>query len=405
MNKLMKLIVLKLVLIAWPDTLTFAANLKDAQFMSEARTGFTQMYNLDYDEALGTFALLHSQYPQHPAPPLYMATTVWLRELFRRDDLDLSKFSTPSYFDEPLHHQTPFEIRQRFNMYIDESVDLSTSALRKNPSDDDAQYFLASAYGVQAAFAISVEHSKVEAFEFGKKSYQLHNRLVSKNPEYYDSYMTLGMYEYITGNLPWYVKWLARMAGYHGSVERGLQYLHLTADHGLYAADDARVMLMVLQVRDGNYAQALDTENYLQAKYSKSFILPLTRAQILEKMGAKADAAAVYQDVITAGDAGVRNFDQLKSGRARYALGRKLMDLDRYDLALPELRASLSDPAMSATQLAQAWLATGESLDALGRHGDAVADYRLVLSLQDFDGTHRQAKNLIDQPYHPARSQ
>jgi len=403
MNKLMKLVVLKLVMIAWPDPLTFGANLKDAQFMAEAREGFTQMYNLDYDEAMGTFALLHSQYPQHPAPPLYMATTVWLRELLRRDDLDLNKFATASYFDEPLQRETPVEIRQRFKNFIDESLVLSTSALKKNPADNDAQYLLASAYGVQAAFAISVEHSKVQAFEYGKKSYQLHSQLVSKNPEYYDSYMTLGMYEYITGKLPWYIKWLARMAGYHGSVERGMQYLQLTADRGLYASDDARVMLMVLRVRDGNYGQALDTEEYLQTKYNKSFLLPLTRAQILEKMGEKAEAAGIYQDVIASSDAGVRNYDQLKSGRARYALGRKLMDLDRYDLALPQLRASLRDPAMTANQLASAWLAAGESLDALGRRADAIADYRLVLSLQDFDGTHRLAKNFIDQPYRPVR--
>jgi len=282
-------------------------------------------------------------------------------------------------------------------------VALSTSALKKDAADNDAQYFLASAYGVQAAFAISIEHSKVQAFEYGKKSYQLHNQLVAKNPEYYDSYMTVGMYEYITGNLPWYLKWLARMAGYHGSVDRGLQYLQLAAQRGVYAADDARVMLMVIGVHDGNYGQALESETYLQEKYSESFLLRLTRAQILERMGARAEAVTVIQDVIAATDAGVRNYELLKSGHARYALGRKLMDLDRYDLALPQFRASFNDPAMSANQLALAWLAAGESLDMLGRHSEAVADYRLVLSLQDFDGTHRQAKNFVAQPYRPLR--
>jgi tetratricopeptide (TPR) repeat protein len=402
MRNLIKVAVLQLVMLIWPVPNTFAENPRDPRFVSQAQTGFSQIYNMDYDDAMGTFALLHSQYPQHPAPPLYMATTAWLRELLSRDDLDLNKFVAPAYFDEPSVHEISAEMKQRFRSLIDESLALSTASLKKDPGDTDAKYFLASAYGIEAAFAITIDHSKIQAFEYGRKSYQLHSELIAKNPDYYDSYMTLGMYEYITGNLPWYVKWLARIAGYHGSAERGLQYLQLAAERGRFVADDSRVMLMVVQVRDRNYSQALENAKYLQTKYARSYILPVTRAQILEKMGARPEAAGIYENLIAWSDAGIANYDKLKSARSRYSIGRKFMDLDRYDLALPQITNSLNDPDVSAQQLALAWLAAGECLDMLDRHAEAVTDYRLVLSLKDFDGTHRQAKSYMAQPYHPA---
>jgi tetratricopeptide (TPR) repeat protein len=217
--------------------------------------------------------------------------------------------------------------------------------------------------------------------------------------------MTLGLYEYITGNLPWYIKWLARIAGYHGSVQRGLQFLDVTAKHGQLAADDARVMLMVFNARDAHYSDAMEIANYLQSKYTRSYLLPITRAQILEKMGSKVAAADAYQEIVARTDAGAENFGHLRSGHARYALGRKLIDLDRCDLALAQFLASVNDPATSARDLALAWLGAGQALDAVGRRTEAISDYRLVLSLQDVDGTHLHARNYIEKAYRAARHQ
>ena len=48
-------------------------NLREPAFVKVARRGFNQMYNLDYEEAIETFRSLREEYPQHPAPPLYLA--------------------------------------------------------------------------------------------------------------------------------------------------------------------------------------------------------------------------------------------------------------------------------------------------------------------------------------------
>jgi hypothetical protein len=292
--------------------------------------------------------------------------------------------------------------RQEFLNLTQESRTLAEKALAKNPGDKSAQYFLASTYGILAAFAITVDHSKVQAFEYGKKSYQLHLQLVSRDPSYYDSYMTLGIYEYIVGNLPWYAKWLAQVAGYHGSVERGFEYLRLAADKGEFAADDARAMLMLFYVRGTQYQQALGIQEYLQKKYPRNYILPLTRGQILEKMGARDLAAAEYQKVIANSEAGIPNFDRIKMATARYTFGQKFLDLERPDLALTQFLAAIQDNRTPERERVLSYLCAGKALDLLGRHTEALNQYRMVLTMSDIEGAHHQAKTFIDRPYRAA---
>jgi tetratricopeptide (TPR) repeat protein len=377
-----------------------AQNLREPRFMAQAQAGFAQIFNLDYDEAMATFSRLHSEYPRHPAPPFYMAVTLWLRELFEREDLDLNKFVAPTYFDQPTKRQLLTEDRERFKDLITECRKLAEGVLTQNADDNDARYFVASAYGVLAAFAITVDHSRKQALDYGKKSYELHNQLVSRDPHYYDSYMTLGIYEYIVDNLPWYIKWVAWIIGYRGSEERGFEYLRLAAERGQFVADEARVMLMVLYVRETEYAKALVEQGHLQGRYTRSFILPLTRAQILEKMGAWDLAAAQYEKVLSNADAGIPNYNKLQLATARYSFGQKFMDLERPELALRQFLASADDGRTPLRERVLSRLGAGQALDSLGRRDEAIVEYRAVLALNDIEGSHRQAKAFIDRPYH-----
>ena len=108
MKNLVKILLLKLVVMSYAMT-AYGTDLTDPRFLSEARIGFAQVFNLDYDDAMGTFAQLRAHYPDHPAPPLHMGVTVWLRELLRRQDLDLNKFTTPTYFDQQQKIEMPLK--------------------------------------------------------------------------------------------------------------------------------------------------------------------------------------------------------------------------------------------------------------------------------------------------------
>ena len=379
---------------------TASAQLRSAEFMTQARHGFDQIYNLDYTDAEATFLRLEARYPEHPAPPLYLATVVWLRELFERNELDLDHFIAPAYFTKATDRKMSPADRKKFFEYLAICQKVCEQTLNKDPKNLDARYFLGSVYGLQGAFAITIDRSYSQAFGFGKKAYKIHHQLVEDKPDYYDAYMSVGLYEYVVDNIPWYIKWIAMLVGYHGSQERGFEYLNRTAQKGFYASDDARVLQMVLFVREKLYPEALQNAETLHRKYPRNYILHLNRAQILEMMGKRDQAVAEYRAVVRKAAAGTPNYSRINLGSLRMMLARKFMAMRQFGPALEEYDAvakltGASDTARAALSL----LGAGQALDAQGKRPEAVKRYEAVLKLPDAEEAHAKARLYLSRPY------
>src|SRR5439155_942145 len=176
----------------------------------------------------------------------------------------------------------PAEDRNAFFKYIGESQPSSLAILKAKPGNRDARYFLGAAEGVLAAFAITIDHNKRETFRHGKRAYQYQLGIVEEQWDYYDSYVTIGLYEYIVANLPWYMKWIAQIAGYKGTTERGFNYLRLAATKPEFVSVNARNVLVVLCLREKLYHEALEN------------------AQFLHLRGDRQQAVSNYQQVLSA---------------------------------------------------------------------------------------------------------
>ncbi|MFQ5741166.1 MAG: tetratricopeptide repeat protein [Acidobacteriota bacterium] len=396
MLKLCMAVLVAVLLLAVPEAA--GGDLRGPAFQKEVQKVFDQVYALDYEAAASSLRALKEQYPKHPAPPLYQATVVWLRELFERQELDLGKFISPSYFDRPTVRRMPAGEHQAFLDLIEESEKLTREILREDPRNKDARYFLGSAEGVLASFSITIDRSRGKAFKHGKRAYKIHHSLVQQDPDYYDAYMSVGIYEYVVGKLPWYIKWLASLAGYHGSVKRGFQYLQRAAEKGSLVADDARVMQMVLYVREGQFQKALENVLYLERKAPKNFLFQLNHAQILEKLGRLREALDVYKRVLSFAEEKRPNFQLLPIATIRYTVASRFLELQRAHLALDQFQKVLADSATEREQ-ALSRLKSGQALDLLGRRNDAVVAYEQVLQLPDVENSHRQAKKYLKKSY------
>src|SRR5215475_6684176 len=97
-----------------------AQSLKSQEFEEGATKGFDHVYNLDYEEARAAFENLRQQYPRHPGPPLYLALTLWQRELFRRQDLGLDRLVAPESFIGATAQPMAAEDRKEFFKYLAE---------------------------------------------------------------------------------------------------------------------------------------------------------------------------------------------------------------------------------------------------------------------------------------------
>jgi len=372
-----------------------AGDLRSPDFMQAARRGFDALYRLDYAAADQIFTQLAQEYPKHPAPPLYLAANSWLEFLFDRLDLDLDKFVSPGYFADARAVDVPIEIRRRYQENIEKARQLCTDLLEKDPYDLEALYFMGAVEGVQGSYAFTVEHSVGNAFAFGKRAYRYHSQILERAPDFYDAYLSAGLYEYIVANLPWYIKWFTTLFGYRGSEERGFEYLNLAAQNGEFVSDDSSVLQMVLFVREKRYRDALRLAEQLHAKYPENYIFHVNQAQILERMGRQTESLDVYRRISQLAAAGAHNYQSLPQARFNHQLALKLRDSGQPELACSYFESALESPDVSDRDRVTGHLELGRTLARLGRPETAAEHLRMVLSLPDYDGAAREASRLL----------
>jgi tetratricopeptide (TPR) repeat protein len=372
-----------------------AFDLRDPEFTKRAQSGFTAMFNMDYEEARQIFQTLEKEYPQHPAPPLYLGCILWLEEMTRRQDLSLNRFVAPDYFANKTNQVMPARERAAFFDYLQKSDALCDAILRNNSRDKDGRYFLGTIYGLRASFAITLDHSLREAYSSGTKAYSYAKQLIEEDPNYYDAYLTSGVYQYVVGSIPWYLKWMAYIIGARGSKEEGLAHLKIAAEKGQYIRNEAHLFIMILNVRDHQYDEAYKTADFLSTHFPRNFLFPMNAAQILQMAGRKEQATAIFLQVSDRVEKKVPNFDRLPSNVFRYNLGLELTKMGRTDLAQDQFLKVINDPQAQEREKAISHLQFGKILQAKGQHAEAAREFNAVLAMQDYEDSHSEAKQCL----------
>jgi hypothetical protein len=374
-----------------------AQDLRNPQFVDRAQSGFKDIYNLDYEKARQVFASLEKEYPQNPAPPLYSACILWLEEMLRRQDLNLNRFIAPAYFSEKTSHVMPPHDRAAFFQALKRCENLATEILRKNKQDKDARYFLGTAYGLRSSFAITIDHSLREAFINGNKAYSYSRQLIQEDPNYYDAYLTVGIYEYIVGNIPWYLKWMAYVIGARGTKKDGFTHLKLASEKGQYIKNEAELVLAVLYVREHRYTEALGIARTLNKRFPKNFVFALNVAQTLKLAGNKDQALTDFIEVEKRAEAREPNFNKLPLYAFKFNLGTEFMVMGKHDLAQERFRSCIEDPQTPSREKTLSHLYLGKILDWKNQREEAAAEFKTVLSLENVENSHNQAKQLLKQ--------
>lgn len=372
-----------------------AQSLRTPEYAAGMQAGLDHLYRIEHREAIRVFEDLERRFPDHPGPPLSIAMAVWLEELFERQELDLDRFISPGYFTQPADEKMDERERAVFHDGVERSQTLAMRWLELYPGDVDARYYLGAAEAALGVFAFTIDRSYLGALGHGKKAYEIQKGIIEEAPEFSDSYLTVGTYEYIVGNLPWYIKWIAAIAGYHGSEREGFEHLVRAARDGFLVRNDARVLLMVLYVREEEYDYALRMAQQLHARYRENFLLHLNRAQILEKLGRPEQAALTLLQAVERSEVGVPNYHKLDPTKLRYPLGERLLAVDRPEEALEQFEKAIADPETPERDRAFAHLRAGEILESRGRYQEARQRYLRLRSFEDVEGAHRAASRRL----------
>ena len=365
------------------------------------RAGNAALYNIDYAGARAKFEELRRRLPQHPAGDLYLATTIWLEHLNRSRRLQTSLYQDDSSFfagaekakEETEGDAVDAAVDRAFRERMAQAKAKALALVNRDKKDPDALYYLGAVYGVMAGYEASTARKFFAAMRNGSRSVDYHQRVVKLRPDYYDAYLSIGMYDYIVGNLPFALKAIAALGGIHGSKSRGIRELQQVVDKGVHAADDARIMLIAIYQNERRPDDALALLQHLSAKYPRSYLLKLETASMLVQLNRSAEAYAVFDELVK--DARAASALDL----IHYQYAEALAKNNDYDRAIDHFIAVTRAKGADQNLATVALLRAGQVYDISGKRSEAVAQYQAVLGRPNIYDTREQAERGIKRPF------
>ncbi|MFL6230491.1 MAG: hypothetical protein ACJ741_17095 [Pyrinomonadaceae bacterium] len=380
-----------------------------ARFDKLRAEGFEALMNLDYDAATARFKEMTQAFPDHPGGPQFLAAALWLKTLNSSRRLQSSLYNSDSFYEGDEDKVDP-RIVSEFRELTRTARLLEETRLLKDKNDVEALYFLGATQGLRAAFEAAVERRFVGALRDSKDAVESHRKVMQLDPSYHDAEITIGMYDYILGDLPWLYRQMAKVGGFSGSKKRGISTLEGITREGKWARDDARVLLLPLYKRERRFADAATTARELATKYPRNYIFKLETADALvsqaETLRATnpAGAAKIEQEAFNTFEsllseravkgAATRQIDQI-----HFQYAEALYTAGQTERAAREFLAAAATPNAEASLATMAHLRAAQSLDLAGKRSDALAQYKAVLARPDVYKAHEEASRGLKEPY------
>lgn len=374
------------------------SRMETAEYRKLRLEGFDALYNMDYPAARARFDEMCRMAPDHPAGPLYKATAQWVEILYSRRRLQTGVYNSASFYAETKEKEkVDPAVDREFRRLIGLAVQKAEAAVRRNSSDVDAVYYEGAGHALLATYEGTVARSFISALRNGSKAVNLHRAVLKADASFADAYLTIGTYDYVVGSLPFFVKILAAIGGFHGSRERGIEELRTAAERGRYANDDARVVLITFFAREKRYADALAVLDTLSAKYPRNYLFMLERAAAMARLGRHSESYAIFEQLLR--DPSLQKVADMVHFQYADALASQKRNAE----ALAHFQA-VGDMNGAAPELVtRSHLRAGQLLDMLSRRTEAIAEYKVVLARENVFDSHDQANNCLKKPFVPER--
>jgi tetratricopeptide (TPR) repeat protein len=368
--------------------------------LARIREGLHAIYSLEHARAAAIFERMIEESPGDPAGYAYLAMTLWLRELSARQELSIDRFAASDFFAETPRQLAEIDppVEARFRRLSEQAVEKA----RQRPDSNTNLFLLGLACQNLACWEAALKRNWWAAFRFGVRTYGYNQELLRRDPQFVDARLATGVYNYAAGSLGWSVRWLALLMGYRGSRARGRQELETVARQGLLAADDARVILVLIYTRERNYQRAYTCLEELLHKYPRNYLAHLDMAGLALRMRRPLEAIAIYRDILRKRDAREPNYQELERASLSNRLGVAFRSSGDLPASAEWFRRALAETPVSARAAALAHLELGKTLDAMGRRADAQAEYRLAAAAPDVAGSRQEAQQRLRKPYRGA---
>jgi hypothetical protein len=371
------------------------------EIMELRRAGHEALYNMESVTAVEKFEEIRRRAPYHPAGDLYLATALWLGQLNKTRRLQSGLYGSGSSFyagadkakEDAEGDAVDPNLDRAFRERMAQAKTKALALVARNKNDADALYFLGSYYGVMAGYEASVARRFFSAMRNGSRCVEAHEKAVKINPDYYDAYLSIGVYDYIAGSLPFGYRVMATMVGVRGNKKRGIGRLQSIIENNAPTADDARILLVAIFRNEKRYDEALALLDLLCAKYPRSYLLKLERASALVTLNRLDEAYAVFDSLLK--DPVATSARDL----IHYQYAEALAGSQEHKRAAAEFAAVCQVDGGDASLATVSRLRAGQMYDLVGDRQEAVAQYKEVLTRPNVYDTKQQAERGMIKPF------
>ncbi|MBI5883835.1 MAG: hypothetical protein HZB91_12120 [Elusimicrobia bacterium] len=367
-----------------------ASTIDSPNVQAALNDGIKNLYDLEYDTSRADFRKLIEAEPDNPLGYLFESGQIWWQ----------------SSAEFGLFKDTP-TLQGLFEQDIEFAIKKAKPLLKsKNDAvETDGHFVMGMALGTKGMWNILRWHW-LDACFAGKKALGHLKDTVKADPEYYDAYLGLGIFDYQAAHLPAMVKTVAMLCGAHGNEKRGLERMRLAMEKGRYLRRQAaQFMASVYIIDQQDYARALTLINGLRADYPDSPYFKYLEAVIKFRLGdwngslaLVKELGALYRTDPPRFQRKLLTFACSLSGKD--CLCRQDMELAHkfFNYAVENLKPDDPKEWASVTRLYR-----GHAADILGRRKDAESDYRWVLDHPDFHDHHARAAECLARRCTPER--
>ncbi len=201
---------------------------EDSSLIRKIKLAMDAFYRMDIQKSEDIFDEAINQWPEEPLPYLFKGGLY----------LNMFRHSKDNSVEESVR------LKEQIFYLNNKVVDMARKRIKEDPNDMTAYYCLGAANGNMGRFYV-LNGQWWKGFWKGKKGFKILEKVVEKDPDFYEAYLGLGIYHYFSTTLPKIVKVLSfLLGGPKGDREKGIRELKLVRDNSTLLSIEARKILL-----------------------------------------------------------------------------------------------------------------------------------------------------------------
>jgi epoxyqueuosine reductase len=363
--------------------------------------GYDHFYNNEFDQALDYFEQDLKAHPEDPQMFDHVAQGILYREMLRSGALESQLVSGNNPFLRRPKMEISAQDKQRFGYCVNQAIALSEAKLSREPNNVEALAALSVTHGLRSNYLFLVEKSWMDSLREATAARKANERIRELDPHDIDARLVFGLNEYVVGSLPFYMRALGFLGGFHGDRTDGIKQLELVAKQGSRNRYDAQVLLAVIYRRERDPRKAIPLLKELAGRFPRNHLFRLEQVQMYSDAGDEQSALAVLHEIENLRQAGAPGYAGLNPEKIRYFRANLLFWYNDLPGALADLRQVTQKAGeLDLNTAVLAWLRLGQVQDLQGHHRDAIMAYREAMSAAPKSEAAAEAKGYLDSPYH-----